>query len=135
MHLYQNNMKKEFENIELSESVILGWKVIDNSMTLYMEFLLTSLHKEFVDFDPDTQFGCFKIGQIDFFNIRNLKGLDTKVVMPSWNEHLNEYEDVYEVDSFIYQNSLVKIQADSLLISIECDMFTMNLEKSDKFKV
>ena len=134
MRLYRNSMKKEFENIELSESVVLGWKVIGNVLTLYMEFLLTSLHKEFVDFDPAAQFGCYRIGQIDFFNIRNLKGLDSEILMPSWNANLNEYNDVYEVDSLVFENSLVKIQANSLLLTFEYSKFNLNLEKTDKFK-
>lgn len=131
---WEINMNKEFKNIELSESVILGWEVTGNTVTLYIEFLLTGAHKEFVKFDSNTQFGCYKIGQVIFDNTRNVNGFNADVLKPCWNENLNEYTDVYEIDSFVYENSLVKIQSNNLLISFECDNFTVNLEKFEKYK-
>ena len=128
-------MKKEFQNIELSESYILGWKIVSNTLTLFVELLLSSFHKDFISFDSTTQFGCYKIGLIKFYGVNNLSGLDQKVLLPKWEENLCEYSDVYEINSFEFENSGIKIEVDERVITFKYNKFNMKLLESERFEL
>ena len=80
---------------------------------MYVDLYLKDTHEKFKAFDPDTEFGCLKLGVLKFYDVRDLEGLDQKQVLPKWNERLSEYEDVEEINAMDLLRNYMFIETDT----------------------
>ncbi len=135
MRLNLHDMKNGLENILLSESLILGWETKGTDTILYMEFFLTNLHNNFVDFDTKLEYGCYKIGKIIFVNTRNIEGLEIETLLPKWYKELGEYQEVFEINSFFLLDTKIEFISDEVIIALNFDDFIVNIENSAKFSL
>jgi hypothetical protein len=125
--------KSQLKDIEFRESYILGWEVVDTKLILYLEFLLTDSHEAFTAFDPLLYYGCYKIGLIEFHEIRDLRGLKSQTQLPVWNEQLSEYIDLFEIESFELKESTMIIESDKSEINCRFNKFRVTILDLNKY--
>ena len=129
-------MNELLKNINLTESFIIGWKISNNIFIIYLDFLLTEDHKDYSKFDSKHNFGCYRLGIFKFVNFRNLSGIEAVKFPPIWDDKLNEYKDIDDVNSVEFLNNFVKIQTDSKIISMNFYDLTIEiLNEGEKFDI
>ncbi|MEK8018718.1 MAG: hypothetical protein VSS75_017740 [Candidatus Parabeggiatoa sp.] len=108
------------EAVDFTDSYLLGWKKVHDSVVLFLELLLTEEHPQFQPFDEEQEYGCYKLGSFIFNPVTQLQGLPQSEIKPRWNETLKEYEAITEINDIFFENEYVQIETDENLITIYC---------------
>ena len=108
------------EAIDFTDSYLLGWKKAHDSLVLFLELLLTKEHPQFQPFDEKHEYGCYKLGSFIFKPVVQLQGLPKSEIKPCWNETLEEYDDIGEINEILFENEYAQIETDDNLITIHC---------------
>jgi len=106
--------------VDFTDSYLLGWKKTHHFVVLFLELLLTEEHPQFQSFDEEQEYGCYKLGSFIFNPVAQLQGLPKPEIKPRWNETLNEYEDITEINEIFFEDAYVQIETDDHSITIYC---------------
>lgn len=123
-------MKSQLKNIVFLESFLLGWKVDDQTLVLYLELFLTKKHLQFEKYDPKVSIGCYKLGILTCNNPTQLSGMATISKKPKWNPSLQEYFDESEIDKFDVEENSAFVELDSESFHFKFE--TLKLEVLDQ---
>lgn len=128
-------MKDILNNIELNESYILGWKHTENDFLLYTELYLNHSHPKWEQFNLDTEFGCYKLATITFYDVLKVDGLAKQFLVPQWNDELREYKAYDEINSVDLKNNSIIINMDTTNIKIEFNKLEVNILNDHQFNL
>lgn len=108
-----------FEEIDFTNSYLLGWKLSPKTLSIYLELHLLPNHKKYHPFDSKKEFGCYKLGIMKFYEVDQVVGFSSENVLPRWNAVLAEYEDIEEINACQWTKNRILMEADTLSISFE----------------
>ncbi len=93
-------MIDSFEQIWWEGSWLLGWQKTSTSLTLFVELHLRAAHPAFEPYDAEKFFGCYKTARLVVSGLQSVTGLPSSRHDLQWNEVMEEFKDVGDIDVF-----------------------------------
>ena len=91
-------MIEHFDKIWWEDSWLLGWERKEDVLTLYVDVHLLRDHPLFEPFDKKKYFGCYKTARLVIGGLQSVSGLPSDRHVVEWNDALEEYKDVGDID-------------------------------------
>jgi hypothetical protein len=106
-----------FDGIHWAHSYLLGWTTADAHLCLHVDLMLDERHVEFRPFDRKKEHGCYRLARLRA-DRSSWRGLEPEQSPPAWNEEMNEYTDVAEIESAQVGVSDVRLVCDGRAIEV-----------------
>ncbi|HIC82637.1 MAG TPA: hypothetical protein EYH07_17815 [Kiloniellaceae bacterium] len=93
-------MIEHHEKIWWQDSWIHGWRREAGRLTFFVEVHLMKDHPAFEPFDKKKYFACYKTALLRVSGLEAIRGLPQDSHSLTWDEEMEEFEDVGEIQVF-----------------------------------
>jgi hypothetical protein len=124
------------ENIDFTESYLVGWDVKPEETLLFVQILLLERHLEFRSYDEKKEFGCYRLAVVRFRQAVETKGIEGRR-FPKRARVLDEFEDIDEIESVAFSDGTFQLFGDQLKVEIAApsvDLVILPADDPDAFR-